>query len=81
MKLPRDIGGKELAQLLERNCDYKPIRQAGSHLRMTSKRMGEEHHITIPLYDPLKPGMLNGLLIEVASYLKISKRALLETLF
>ena len=48
---------------------------------MTSKRMGEEHHITIPLYDPLKPGMLNGLLVEVAAYLKISKKTLLEILF
>ncbi len=46
---------------------------------MTSKRMGEEHHIIIPLYD--QPGMLNGLLVEVASYLKISKKSLLEILF
>jgi len=35
MKLPRDMGGEELAALLGR-YGYKIIRQTGSHIRLTS---------------------------------------------
>ncbi|MEW6026684.1 MAG: type II toxin-antitoxin system HicA family toxin [Planctomycetota bacterium] len=46
MKLPRDIGGLELAELLKK-YGYTIGRQSGSHLRLTSTMKGE-HHITIP---------------------------------
>ncbi len=45
MKLPRDIGGEELAKLLGKH-GYEVTRQTGSHVRLT-KTAGEEHHITI----------------------------------
>ncbi len=44
MKLPRDMGGEELAALLGR-YGYKIIRQTGSHMRLTSTSKGFEHHI------------------------------------
>lgn len=81
MKLPRDVGGATFSRLLAKHFAYNPLRQVGSHLRMVSTYMGEEHHITIPLHDPLKVGTLNALLAEVAAYLKIDKKRLLETLF
>ena len=81
MKQPRDVSGKELARLLAKHYGYETIRQAGSHVRMTSKLMKEEHHITIPLHDPLKPGMLSAILAEVAARKKIEKKKLVETLF
>ena len=46
MRLPRDLGGKELAALLGR-YDYMVTRQTGSHMRLTTTR-GGEHHVTIP---------------------------------
>jgi predicted RNA binding protein YcfA (HicA-like mRNA interferase family) len=55
MKLPRDVGGEELAKLRGR-CDYEAVRQTGSHMRL-SKTVGEEHHITIPRHKPLKVGL------------------------
>jgi len=46
MKLPRELGGEELARLLGK-YGYKITRQTGSHIRLTAVVQGE-HHITIP---------------------------------
>jgi len=39
MKLPRDMGGEELAALLGK-YDYQITRQTGSHMRLTSTSRG-----------------------------------------
>ena len=80
MKLPRDIGGEELAQRLGK-CGYKITRQTGSHIRLTSAIKGAEHHITIPGHKPLKIGTLGSILNEVASYLEMDRKTLIEELF
>ena len=49
MKLPRDIGGKDLINLLAK-FGYKIVRQTGSHVRLKSEIMGKKHFITIPLH-------------------------------
>ncbi|AEG15637.1 YcfA family protein [Desulfofundulus kuznetsovii DSM 6115] len=79
MRAPRDVSGEKLAKLLAR-YGYRVTRQTGSHLRLTTTIQGE-HHITIPLHDPLKVGTLNGILTDVANHLKISKEALVRELF
>jgi hypothetical protein len=43
--------------------------------------MGFEHHITIPAHDPLKVGTLNGILKDIANYLKIGRDTLIKDLF
>jgi len=52
MKLPRDIGGKELADLLSK-YGYEITRQTGSHLRLTSSIRGSMHNVTLPNHKPL----------------------------
>jgi predicted RNA binding protein YcfA (HicA-like mRNA interferase family) len=79
VRLPRDVNGGELAKLLA-TYGYRVTRQTGSHLRLTTT-LGEEHHITIPLHNPLKVGTLNGILTDVANHVKISKEALVKELF
>ncbi len=79
MKLPRDIGGEELANLLSR-FGYQITRQTGSHIRLTSTVMGE-HHLTIPRHKPIKVGTLNKILSDIAGYLKKEKKRLIEELF
>lgn len=37
MRIPRDVGGEELAKLLKR-YGYEVTRQAGSHMRLTTNR-------------------------------------------
>ena len=79
MKLPRDIGGEDLIKLLVK-FGYEVVRQTGSHVRLKSEVMGRTHFITIPLHKPLKLGTLNNILSDVAEYLKISKKELVERL-
>jgi predicted RNA binding protein YcfA (HicA-like mRNA interferase family) len=80
MKLPRDVSGEELAVLLSK-YGYHKTRQTGSHLRLTTGLKGTEHHLTIPLHNPLKIGTLSGILNEVGAYLKINRERLLRELF
>jgi len=80
MKLPRDMGGEELAALLDR-YGYKITRQTGSHMRLTSTSKGFEHHITIPKHKPLRIGTLSSIANEIATYLEIERQELVKELF
>ena len=80
MKLPRDMGGEELAALLDR-YGYKITRQTGSHMRLTSTSKGSEHHITIPKHKPLRIGTLSSIVNEIATYLEIERPRLVQELF
>ena len=80
MKLPRDMGGEELAALLGR-YGYKITRQTGSHIRLTSTSKGLEHHITIPRHKPLRVGTLSSIVNETATYLEIERQKLVKELF
>ena len=80
MKLPRDLSGTDLAHKLEVfGCSLD--RQTGSHIRLTSNVNKTEHHVTIPVHDPLKVGTLNAILAEVARYLQIDRKSLVRELF
>jgi len=79
MKLPRDIGGAELAKLLEL-YGYRITRQTGSHIRLTTILKGE-HHITIPNHKPLKIGTLNKILGDISLHMEISKEKISEEIF
>ena len=78
MKLPRDLGGQELAQRLGK-LGYHITRQTGSHLRL-SRTEKPVHHLTIPRHKPLRVGTLNNILEEIADHLKIDKQELLRKL-
>jgi len=80
LKLPRNVGGGELAKLLAR-YGYRVVRQSGSHIRLTSTAMGKEHHITLPAHKPLMVGTLSGIIDDVAAYLKVDRKRLIEELF
>ena len=79
MRLPRDLGGEELAHLLRR-YGYEVTRQTGSHMRLTTTQ-GGEHHVTIPCHKSLRVGTLSAILRDVANHLGISRQELQETLF
>ena len=61
MKLPRDLGGAELAKALGR-VGYRIVRQSGSHLRLTAD-LSPAHHVTIPAHTSLKVGTLSTILV------------------
>jgi predicted RNA binding protein YcfA (HicA-like mRNA interferase family) len=78
-RLPRNVSGRQLASALS-IFGYRVTRQSGSHQRLTTAINGE-HHITIPVHDPLKLGTLSAILSEVSRHLGISKAELIEKLF
>ncbi|MFC2009030.1 type II toxin-antitoxin system HicA family toxin [Chloroflexota bacterium] len=79
MKLPRDVGGEDLAKRLGR-LGYEVTRQTGSHMRLV--RTGEtEHRVTIPAHDPLKVGTLNSILKDVAAHNGIGRDELMRLLW
>lgn len=80
MKLPRDLSGAELAKLL-RKYGYQEIRQSGSHIPVRSTANGPEHQVTIPAHASLKVGTLSGILLEIATYLELSKETIARQLF
>lgn len=79
MKLPRDLGGEELAKLLAR-YGYQVVRQTGSHMRLASSIKGAEHHVTIPRHKPIRVGTLSNILKEIAAYLEVDHKRLIEEL-
>ena len=80
MRLPRDLSGTRLVALLRR-YGYQVTRETGSHMRLTSTRMGTEHHITVPRHKDLRPGTLNSIFGDVALYIQVDKLRLIEELF
>ncbi len=79
MRLPRDLTGAELARSLSK-LGYHQTRQTGSHVRMTCDTP-KQHHVTIPLHDPLRIGTLAAILADVAEARGLSRDELLEQLF
>jgi predicted RNA binding protein YcfA (HicA-like mRNA interferase family) len=60
---------------------YRATRQTGSHVRLTALVDSKEHHVTVPLHDPLKAGTLSAILGDVATFLHLEKSVLLTRLF
>lgn len=79
MKLPRNLTGAQLIKALEQ-IGYQPTRQAGSHVRLTCQ-LSKEHHLTVPLHDPLRIGTLASILADVAMHHGITRDALIQKLF
>nr|WP_238717859.1 type II toxin-antitoxin system HicA family toxin [Petrachloros mirabilis] len=73
--MPADDLVKTLAKL-----GYETTRQAGSHVRLTTRENGE-HHITIPAHSPIKIGTLNSILRDVANHFNLERDDLLNRLF
>ena len=64
MRLPRDLTGAQLVRALGK-MNYKATRQTGSHVRLTCESPAQ-HHVTVPLHDPLRIGTLASILSAVA---------------
>ena len=79
MRLPRDLTGAQLIRALTK-LGYSDTRQTGSHVQLTFQQPAQ-HHITVPLHDPLRIGTLAAILADVARAQGVSRDDLLKTLF
>ena len=76
MRVPGDLTGERLIRGLTK-LGYVETRQRSSHVRLTLPADAgagrAEHHVTVPLHDPVRVGTLNGILGDVAGPLRMSK--------
>lgn len=79
MRLARDLTGAQLVRALGK-LGYVPTRQTGSHVRLTCESPAQ-HHVTIPLHDPLRVGTLAAILAAVAEAHGLARDELLQRLF
>lgn len=79
MKLPRNLSGAQLIKALQQ-LGYQASRQTGSHVHLTNQ-LPKEHHLTIPLHDPLRIGTLAAILADVTAHQGMTREALIVRLF
>lgn len=79
MRLPRDLTGEQLVRLLAK-LGYASTRQTGSHVRLTCE-LPQQHHVTVPMHDPLRIGTLAAILTAVADAHGLTRDELLQRLF
>ena len=72
MKIPRDLSGRELVQILTKNLDYKIIHQRGSHMVLETGKPSQ-HRITIPDHKALRIGTLSAIVKAVARHKGVPK--------
>ncbi len=79
MKIPRDLGGRTLAQSLCKHWDYRVVHQAGSHIILDTETPAHQR-ISVPDHSPLRIGTLNSILRLVAEHKGVTREAILSNL-
>ncbi|OFV90236.1 MAG: hypothetical protein A3J75_01920 [Acidobacteria bacterium RBG_16_68_9] len=79
MKLPRDLSGARLVQLLCRHYEYRKVHQVGSHVILETDAP-RHHRIAVPDHTPLRLGTLNAILRAVADVKGIERAEILSRL-
>jgi predicted RNA binding protein YcfA (HicA-like mRNA interferase family) len=78
MKSPRDLSGRELADILCRNWEYREVHQAGSHIILQTETPTHQR-IPIPAHKTLRIGTLNAILRFVAAHKGVSREDILRS--
>ena len=79
MKLPRDIGGRDLVKALCRHWGYRQVHQVGSHIILQTDTPGH-HRLSIPDHTPLRLGTFNAILRAVAQAQRVGREDILRSL-
>lgn len=77
MKLPRDLSGIELVNLLCRHWDYRVVHQVGSHSVLETETPSHDR-IAVPIHRSLRVGTLSAILRSVANHKGIRRDEILE---
>jgi predicted RNA binding protein YcfA (HicA-like mRNA interferase family) len=78
MKVPRDVSGTHLTNVLCRRWQYAKVHQVGSHIMETSEPTHQR--IAIPEHDPVRLGTLISILRAVAQHKGVTRDAIVGTL-
>ena len=77
MKLPRDLSGSELAQVLTKRWDYVMKHQTGSHMILETERPSHQR-VAIPAHKTLRVGTLHAILRSVAAHKGVGLENILD---
>jgi predicted RNA binding protein YcfA (HicA-like mRNA interferase family) len=67
MKIPRDVSGARVADLLCQKWQYVRVHQVGSHIILETAQP-THHRIAIPNHHPLRLGTFSSILRAVAQH-------------
>jgi predicted RNA binding protein YcfA (HicA-like mRNA interferase family) len=79
MKIPRDLSGHALVNVLCRAWGYRLIHQEGSHIVLETKEPSRRR-IAVPAHKNLRVGTLNAILRAVGKHKAVERQKLLESL-
>jgi len=79
MKLPRDVHGADLVELLCRGFGYRKVHQVGSHIVLQCETPAH-HRIAVPDHRPLRLGTLNAILRAVERAIGVSRADIVDRL-
>ena len=79
MKLPRNVSGARLADILCRKWGYTKVHQVGSHIILETAQP-THHRIAIPDHYPLRLGTFSSILRAVAQHRGVQRDAIIADL-
>jgi len=79
VKFPRDVYGRDLADVLCSAWGYREVNQVGSHIILQTETP-THHRISVPAHKPLRLGTFSAILREVAAAKRTTREAILDTL-
>jgi len=79
MRIPRNLSGQTVAQVLVKNLEYRVIHQRGSHIVLETDEAAHQR-IAIPEHRSLRIGTLNAIIRAVAAHKHVSKDEILTLL-
>ena len=79
MKVPRNVSGRTLANVLCRTWGYAEVAQSGSHIILQTET---PHHQRLPIPDhkSLKVGTISAIVRLVANHKGVPRQAVIESL-
>ena len=79
MKIPRDVSGRHLADVLCRRWQYRKVHQAGSHIILETSEP-KHQRIAIPDHNPVRLGTFSSILRAVAQQKGVGRDAIITSL-
>jgi len=79
MKLPRNVSGAHLAEVLCRRWRYTKVHQVGSHIILETEDPAH-HRIAIPDHHPLRLGTFSAILRTVSRQKGVPREAIVADL-
>jgi predicted RNA binding protein YcfA (HicA-like mRNA interferase family) len=79
MKIPRDLSGHALVNVLCRSWGYRVIHQEGSHIVLETEEPSHQR-IAVPAHKALRVGTLNAILRAVGKHKGVERQKLVESL-